>query len=202
MVAKRGILLGELRNPSWEGKPNHSFAYCCPRLEEFLVLKILEASVISSIAVFTWVCSVNSLGYLQRTCLSTPRFANSNRQGTRRGHPQSLKAPALLVLIITTPWIRPMLDQNRPGVTIYWCWKPGQHMSSSSKNSLLLFHTRAFNYTLCFECCCSRFCFGNSRNRSQNFEFWLNAIQNLSFIICGSFIVFELSCYSILSKDW
>ena len=61
----------------------------------------------------------------------------------------------------------------------------------------------AFSTTrLRFECCCGRFCFGNTRNKSQNFEFWLNAIQNLSFIICGSFIVFELSCYSILSKDW
>ena len=115
----------------------------------------------------------------------------------------ALKAPALLVLSIPTPWIKArMLDQNRPGVQCIGAVNQVKH-ASSSKNSLLLFHTLGLqHYTLCFECCCSRFCFGNSRNRSQNFEFWLNAIQNLSFIICGSFIVFQLSCYSILSKDW
>ena len=81
---------------------------------------------------------------------------------------------------------------------MYWC----KH-ASSFKNSLLVFRTLGLqHYTPRFECCCGRFCFGNTRNKSQNFEFWLNAIQTLSFVICGSFIVFERSCYRILSKDW
>ena len=134
-----------------------------------------------------------SLGYLQRTCLSTcPLVLYIFSSARHEKGPSSMHSKHLLY------WSFPF---QHLGLRLEWI-NQVKH-ASSSKNSLLLFHTLGLqHYTLCFECCCSRFCFGNSRNRSQNFEFWLNAIQNLSFIICGSFIVFQLSCYSILSKDW
>ena len=73
----------------------------------------------------------------------------------------ALKAPALLVLSIPTPWIKArMLDQNRPGVQCIGAVNQVKH-ASSSKNGLLLFRTLGLqHYTLCFECCCSRFCLG------------------------------------------
>ena len=167
------------------------------------VLKICKAWISSkrSSSKRCFFCQI--LGYLRLSCMSTcplQRFCIYWSVRAEGAMLNVLNAPALLVLLIQIPWIKARtLDQNQPGVQRVGAVNQVKH-ASSFKNSLLVFHTLGRqHYTPCFDFCCSEFCFGN---RSHNVEFWLNAIQTLCLVFCGSFIVFELSCYRIRSKDW